>query len=103
MDLLKEGIRFVRENGELVCYGPSDRPELYERLRQEIARRVEAMLAWRARQPPPRASYLKPTLQVLDSPPRHYGACWSCGESLPKNRGGDCDLCAAARQKALRQ
>ena len=32
----------------------------------------------------------------------YYGRCSECGDPLPSYVGGDCDLCGAARVKALR-
>jgi hypothetical protein len=72
----------------------SGSPAEAEHAKSEIARRIPLMLQRIDRS----------TLTVLADPPRLYGLCLSCGESLGATwRGGDCVLCAAARWKTLVQ
>jgi hypothetical protein len=100
-DLEREGIRFARESdGQLVCYGPPDRPDLYELLHAAIAWRVEAMVTRHRLAPTKR---YPDTLRVLDNARGDDGQCSSCGSELPHYRAGDCELCAAARHKALQE
>jgi hypothetical protein len=98
LNLAANGIRFEWQGCKLVCFGPSERPDLYEQLRQEVARRVAVML--------PKLDgsrdYRSPELNLLEAPPHMLGLCSSCGESLGATyRSGDCSLCVAARYKAL--
>ena len=81
-DFAREGVRFTRSAAGLRIQGPKGRADIATALREEISRRV-------------------PMLATMP-PSRGYGTCDGCGDALPAHRGGFCDLCSAARERAVR-
>ena len=88
------GVRFaIAPAGEIRVAGPANRADVLAALREEVSRR-SGLLG------PMLGKGQRPQLQA----PRAgtCGACDTCGDPLPRFRGGMCPLCALGITGALR-
>lgn len=96
--LRTQGVTFKR-GVRVQPFGPPDRLDLRDALRDELARRV-GILAGQLNTFGPRDAATKArVVSTVDK--AHSGFCDSCGEPIGHGHGGWCALCAMAMQKAL--
>lgn len=99
MDFKREGVVFRAHGGRTTCAGPAGRADLLRVLRAELAWREDAM---REHVRAHASAWPMPRVELIEPPPAPMGACGCCGDPLPAYRGGDCELCAMAFERALR-
>jgi hypothetical protein len=84
-ELVAAGFSFSRAGAHVVARAPKGRTDLVEAFRAEVSRRV------------PRLGDLKAARNL--AAPR--GRCETCGDPMALYLAGMCDLCVAARCKAI--
>jgi hypothetical protein len=70
-----------------------------------LLRALRAEIAWRAdamREHVRAPTWPMPRIVLVAETPPAMGACGCCGDPRPAYRGGDCELCAMALERALR-
>jgi hypothetical protein len=85
LDLVEAGVIFSRRLARVVARVPKGRADLDAALRAEVARRVPNMGGQ----------------QMPRDLTRPRGHCECCGDPMRPYLAGTCDLCVAARGKAL--
>lgn len=97
---VRAGVVFSTEGGTMRVSGPEDRPDLYDALIAEVARRVDVFVKLAPLDP--RSPFPRVGLPGVHASTRS-GTCDACGDAMLPYRGGMCELCTVSLQKTLRQ